>query len=226
MIPLNDTEPNRYGGIPIMTIGLVIVNCLVMIAKPFLWEIMPVYTLFGSVPLQIFNRLGGGGLSSLTSIFLHSNLLHLGGNMVFLWVFGRRVEDACGPWRFLLFYLTCGLCADLLSTLIRFGDPIPGIGASGAIFGLEGAYLMLFPGSRIRTLVILWFVPAFPKIRAGWLVLYDFAIQILPALQSAVNNANYGINYWAHLGGFFGSLFLFFFLRPEAFSRYLSNEPV
>jgi membrane associated rhomboid family serine protease len=226
VIPLNDTEPNRYGGIPIMTICLVLVNCLVMIAKPFLWEFMPLYTLFGSVPLQVFHQLGGGGLSSLTSTFLHSNLLHLGGNMVFLWVFGRRVEDACGPWRFLLFYLTCGLTADLLSTLIRFGDSIPGIGASGAIFGLEGAYLLLFPGSRIRTLLILWFVPTFPKIRAIWIVLYNFAIQIIPALEAAMNSTSHGINYWAHLGGFFGCVFVVFFLRPEAFARYLSNEPV
>ena len=226
MIPLNDTESNRYSSFPMMTVCLLLANCMVMLAKPFLWEVMPLYTLFGSVPLQVFNQVGGGGLSSLTSLFLHSNLLHLGGNMVFLWVFGRRVEDACGPWRFLLFYLTCGLTADLLSTLIRFGDNIPGIGASGAIFGLEGAYLLLFPGSRIRTLVILWFVPAFPKIRAIWIVLYNFAIQVIPALESVVSNASVGINYWAHLGGFFGCVFVVFFLRPEAFARYLSDEPV
>jgi membrane associated rhomboid family serine protease len=226
VLPLNDTEPNRYSGIPIMTISLVVVNILLLFAQPFLGEQRPLYMSFGSVPLQIFNQLGGGGLSSLTSTFLHANLLHLGGNMLFLWVFGRRVEDACGPWRFLLFYLTCGLCADLLSTLARFNDNIPGIGASGAIFGLQGAYLMLYPGSRIRTFVPLWFVPLFPRIRAIWIVLYFVAIQVLPALDSMLKPNQGGTNYWAHLGGFFGCVFVVLFLRPEAFARYMSSEPV
>jgi membrane associated rhomboid family serine protease len=226
MLPLNDTEQNRYSSIPIMTILLMSINILLLFAKPFLGEIRPLYMSFGSVPLQVFNQIGGGGISSLTSIFLHANLFHLLGNMVFLWVFGRRVEDACGPWRFLLFYLTCGLCSDLLSTLIRFNDNIPGIGASGAIFGLEGAYLLLYPGSRIRTFVPLWFVPTFPKIPAIWIVLYNVAIQILPAIDSMLQPNQGGTNYWAHLGGFFGSVFIVFFLRPEAFARYLSSEPV
>ncbi len=226
MIPLNDTEPNRYSGIPIVTILLILINGMVMFAKPFLWQILPVYTLFGSVPQQVLQQVGGGALSSLTSIFLHADLIHLLSNMTFLWTFGRRVEDACGHVRYVLFYLTCGLCADLLSTMIRNQDAIPGIGASGAIFGLLGAYLLLFPGSRIRMLIILWFVPTFPKVRAVWVVLYFFVIQIYPAVKSAIEQTGYGVNYWAHLGGFFSCILIIFFLRPEAFARYLSNEPV
>jgi len=226
MIPLNDTVPNRYIGFPIMTVVLITINCLVWFAYPFLGSLSTLFHTFGSVPVLVFHQTGGGGLTSLTSIFLHGGLLHLAGNMVFLWVFGRRVEDACGHWRFLLFYLTCGLCADLLSTLIHFNDSIPSIGASGAIFGLEGAYLLLFPGSRIRTLIMLGPVPLFPKIRAIWIVLYSLAIQILPALNAILHDNLGGTNYWAHLGGFFGAVFVFFFLRSEAYARYLSNEAV
>lgn len=226
MLPLNDTDPNRYSGLPIMTILLIAVNTLLLFAKPFFGDIGALYMSFGSVPLQVFNLIGGGAFSSLTSTFLHASIFHLLGNMIFLWVFGRRVEDACGPWRFLLFYLACGLCSDLLSTVFRAGDNIPSIGASGAIFGIEGAYLLLYPGSRIRTFVPLGFVPIFPKIRSFWIVLYDVAIQILPAIESLRHPNEGGTNHWAHLGGFLGCLLIIFFLRPEAFARYMSNEPV
>lgn len=227
-LPLNDTESNRYAGPPVMTLMLLAINILVEASKPILWSVfgLDFYKLYGSVPQMVLGEVGGGALASITSTFIHANILHLGGNMLFLWVFGRRVEDACGPWRYLMFYLLCGLCADLLSTLIRFDEAIPGIGASGAIAGLLGAYLILFPGGRIRALLLLVFLPTFPRIRAFWFLLYWLGIQIIPALEVAVNDAPYNINYWAHLGGFFGSVFILLFLRPEAFARYLSNEPV
>lgn len=225
-IPISDTESNRYSGPPLMTLTLVLLNVIVMIAKPFLRQVLPLYGLFGSVPQYIIHEQGGGALASITSTFLHADLLHLGGNMVFLWVFGRRVEDACGPWRYLAFYLVCGLAADLMSTLIRYQDTIPGIGASGAIAGLLGAYLILFPGGRIRTLLFFVVVPAFPRIRAFWFLLYWLIMQIIPAYQVFRSAAPYSVNYWAHLGGFLAGLLIIFFLRPEAFSRFLSNEPV
>ena len=227
-LPLNDTESNRYAGPPMMTLSLLLVNLLVMVVEPFLWETLwpNMYELFGSVPQYVLNEKGGGALASITSIFIHADIFHLAGNMLFLWVFGRRIEDACGPWRFLTFYLFCGLCADLLSTLIRFEEYIPGIGASGAIAGLLGAYLILFPGGRIRALLLFFFVPTLPRVRAIWFLLYWLAIQIVPAAQVVLEDAPYDINYWAHLGGFFGSVFILLFLRPEAFARFLSSEPV
>lgn len=227
-LPLNDTEPNRYAGPPVMTLLLLAINILVMFAKPLLWDLIPynLYSLYGSVPQFLVNEQGGGALASITSTFIHGDFFHLAGNMLFLWVFGRRVEDACGPWRYLSFYLFCGLCADLLSTLIRFDERIPGIGASGAIAGLLGAYLILFPGGRIRTLFLMVVVPTFPRIRAFWFLIYWLAFQIIPAMEVLLENVPYDVNYWAHLGGFFGSIFILLFLRPEAFARYLSSEPV
>jgi membrane associated rhomboid family serine protease len=227
-LPLNDTETNRYSGPPIMTLTLIAVNILVMVAKPFLWQVFSrdLYRLFGSVPQFIFQEQGGGALASITSVFIHGDIFHLGGNLLFLWVFGRRVEDACGSWRFLSFYLLCGMCADLLSTIVRYDEYIPGIGASGAISGVLGAYLILFPGGRIRTFLLFGFVPTFPKIRAFWFLVYWLIIQLIPAIEVLAQKLSYSINYWAHLGGFFAGLLVLFFLRTEAFSRFLSNEPV
>jgi membrane associated rhomboid family serine protease len=227
-LPLNDTETNRYSGVPIITLTLLAINILVWASKPILWQIfaMDLYWLYGSVPQLVIQEQGGGALASLTSIFMHGDIFHLGGNMLFLWVFGRRVEDACGHWRFLSFYLLCGMCADLLSTVIRYQENIPGIGASGAISGLLGAYLILFPGGRIRTFFLFGFVPAFPRVRAFWFLVYWLILQLIPAMSMIFENLNYSVNYWAHLGGFFGGLLVIFFLRSEAFSRFLSNEPV
>lgn len=161
-------------------------------------------------------------------MFLHGGFTHLLDNMIALWVFGRRVEDACGPLRFLLFYLLCGVCADILSTMVRsWVDPyVPGIGASGAIFGVMGAYLVLFPEGRIRTLILIWIVPTWPRIRAFWVVLYFLGIQLIPAFLTFTGEAEFRVNYWAHIGGFLGALFIHLFLRPEAFARYLSDVSV
>jgi len=227
MFPLNDTEPNRYDNLPLMTVALILINIAAFIGEFSSIGLQSPYNffnLFGSTPALVLTRQGGGGLSVITSMFLHSGILHLVSNMWALWVFGRRVEDVCGPFRFLFFYLICGVFADTLSTLIRPDPAIPSIGASGAIFGVMGAYLLLFPAGRIRTLVILWFIPAFPKLRAAWIILYYLAVQIIPAANAALHGTNYSTNHWAHLGGFLACLSIFLFMRPDAFARYRNKE--
>lgn len=225
MLPLNDTEPNRYSAFPYMTLTLIVVNTAILV-----WELtMDEYTLrgvfvvFGFTPSLIWARQGAGIISSTTSVFLHGGIDHLLGNMLFLWVFGRRVEDACGPGRYLVYYLLAGTTADLMTALAQPRMAIPGIGASGAIFGVVGAYFVLFPGGHIRTLWFIGLIPAWPKIRAFWFVLYYLLIQIPPAIDSYLNGVQYGIGYWAHLGGFFACIFIPLFLRPEAFARYMSD---
>ena len=228
MLPLNDTEPNRYMRLPYMTLTLIVVNTIILIwewnlPRGVLWAVIDI---FGSTPSMMWAREGAGVISTITSMFLHGDPFHLFGNMLFLWVFGRRVEDACGPTRFLLFYLLAGTSADLITALVLPHEDIPGIGASGAIFGVMGAYLLLFPNGRIRTLYFLYFIPTWPKIRAFWFIFYYLAIQIVPAMNIYLNDIEYGIGYWAHLGGFFSCFAIFLFLRPEAFERYMSNVPV
>lgn len=233
MFPLNDTEPNRYSWFPFMTIFLIAMNTFIEVAKPLylpddigMWRYWEFMMHFYYTPKLIIATEGPGIISSFTSMFMHGNFAHLLTNMWALWVFGRRVEDACGAWRFLIFYLLAGISADLLTTLVMYNSPRPGVGASGAIFGVMGAYLLLYPAGRIRTLVILSIVPAWPRIRAGWVVLYFLGVQIIPALTILFSGVNYGVGYWAHLGGFFSAVFIFLFLRPEAFARYLSDTPV
>jgi membrane associated rhomboid family serine protease len=233
MLPINDTEPNRYSWFPFMTVSLIAINTFIELAKPlylsettFGWQTWQFWMRFYFTPKLILAAEGPGVLSGFTSMFMHSDIFHLLGNMGALWVFGRRVEDACGAWRFLVFYLLAGFSAHLITVLVMYNSLNPGVGASGAIFGVMGAYLLLFPTGRIRTLIFLPFLFAWPRIRAGWIVLYFLGIQIIPALSILFSGEDYNVGYWAHLGGFFASLFVFLFLRPEAFARYLSETPV
>jgi membrane associated rhomboid family serine protease len=228
MLPLNDTEPNRYSEFPYMTVTLIVINTLILV-----WElILPMDTLrgviwtFGITPSLVWARQGAGIISTFTSMFLHGGISHLLGNMLFLWVFGRRVEDACGPGRYLVYYLLAGTTAGLMIALTQPHDTGPTIGASGAIFGVVGAYFVLFPSGHIRTLWIITIIPTWPKIRAFWFVLYYLLIQIPPAIDTYQNGVQYGTAYWAHLGGFFACIFIPLFLRPEAFARYLSDVSV
>ena len=228
MIPLNDTEQNRYSFFPIMTVLIIVLNCFIFYQELFIIgdNYWPFFMKYAVTPRVVLSVQGAGALSNITAMFLHGGLFHLLGNMLALWVFGRRVEDACGPWRFLAFYLLAGTWAHILFILVQADSRIPGIGASGAIFGLMGAYLLLYPAGRIRTLVFVSFVPLWPRIRAIWIVLYFVGIQIIPAIQILLKKADYSINHWAHLGGFFSSVFILLFLRPEAFARYLSDTSV
>lgn len=230
MLPINDTEPNRYGR-SYMTIVIILINIAVYAyqlnyaiqnGNESYWAFIRT---FGITPQLIFTRQGAGLLSAFTSMFMHGDFSHIFFNMLALWVFGRRVEDACGPFRFLIFYLCCGLMADYFALFTQPTSLTPAIGASGAVFGMEGAYLMLYPSGRIRTL-ILWFVPLWPRIPAILIILYQLPFQLLPAFNVLLNGADYNIGYWAHLGGFFGSIIIVFFLRPQASVRFWKSLPI
>jgi membrane associated rhomboid family serine protease len=137
-------------------------------------------------------------LAVLYSLFLHGSLLHLGGNMLFLWVFGNNIEDVRGPWRYLLFYLAAGLIAMAAHVLIDPNSTVPVVGASGAIAGVMGAYLVLFPNARIVTAII-FIIPFIRRISAKWLLGFWFLSQFLLSEP--------GVAWAAHVGGFvFGVL--------------------
>lgn len=230
-MPLNDIEQNRYASFPIMTLLLIMVNIIVFSYEAMVFsDVSESYyawlQMYGTVPALILSREGGGAISAITHMFLHGDIFHLGGNMLGLWVFGRRVEDVCGPIRFLMFYLVAGIFADIVSTLVLINSPIPGIGASGAIYGVMSAYLILFPKGRIRTLVWFFYVPLFPKVRAYWIILYFLIFQIGPAAMTLLAGAQFRTGHWAHLGGFFGGLFVFLFLRAEAYHRVRNAIPL
>jgi membrane associated rhomboid family serine protease len=144
-------------------------------------------------------------LTPLTSMFLHGGWMHIIGNSLFFWVFGNNVEDSMGHGRFLVFYLICGLAAAGAHVLVSPGSPVPTVGASGAISGIMGAYLLLYPRARIRMLFILFiFFPVF-EIPAWLVLLWWFAVQVisgLPELAQVNREVSGGVAVWAHVGGF------------------------
>jgi rhomboid family protein len=211
MIPLKDTTPRR--STPTVTLLLIAANLAV-----FFYEISlspqaedTLIRTYGLVPARIQYALAGAhGVSYahafgplFTCMFLHAGWLHVIGNMWFLWIFGANVEDRFGSFVYLLVYLVCGIGSGISQALFSWGSPIPSIGASGAISGVLGAYLLFFPGSRILTLIplfIIWFTARIP---AFIFILLWFAIQFLSGLGSlgAANNTG-GVAWWAHVGGF------------------------
>jgi membrane associated rhomboid family serine protease len=159
-------------------------------------------------------------LTPLLSIFLHGGWMHILGNALFLFIFGRAIEDVMGPMRFLGFYLICGLAAAAAQILVNPSSPVPTVGASGAISGVMGAYLLLFPRVRVHMFFFFFLVFRIP----AWLVLlYWFAIQVLsglPELKSVGDGPTGGVAVWAHVGGFVtGLLLVRFFERPDLLAR-------
>ena len=237
MFPLRDTEPSRFG-YPFMTLAIVVANFMIMLIA---WNITGLFRyeaevlaanqekflhLYGVVPDLLLGRQAGGALSLLTSIFLHYSPIHLAFNMWALWVFGRRVEDLCGPLRFLFFYLSAGICGGLMQALVDYPSTTPSIGASGAIMGVMGAYLVLLPNARIRTLVVLKGIPVWPKIQARWVLLYFFMLDLFAGLVVAAGDSGYEVGYWAHIGGFLSCLLVLLYLRPRTFARFWSWQPL
>lgn len=232
MIPLTDLQPNRYTSFPIMTLLLIVINMLALVLQFLLLEFnidgyIELIFLFGSVPTFVIGQQGAGALASITSTFLHGGMLHLVSNMLALWAFAQRVEDACGTWRFLAFYLFCGVVADIISTMSRSTEAIPGIGASGAVYGIMAAYLILYPRGRIKMMIFygfgFWRVP----FRAYWVILFFFLTEIPNALGVLlIDDVQSSVAHWAHLGGFFAGTLVFLFLRPDAFHRFRNELPL
>ncbi|HET7583584.1 MAG TPA: rhomboid family intramembrane serine protease [Gemmatimonadaceae bacterium] len=147
----------------------------------------------------------------LLSIFLHGGWAHILGNSLYFWVFGNNVEDVMGPWRFLAFYLLCGLAAALAHVVLNPASAVPTVGASGAISGIMGAYLLLYPRAHVRMLFPLVIIWPIVRIQAWAVLLWWFGTQVLtglPELQSVNRNVSGGVAVWAHVGGFVAGLVL------------------
>lgn len=207
MIPLKDSNPTER--FPVVTVLLIAVNTAVFLYQltlgPGRGEVF--VRAFALVPARLFTGSGEGGavpagVSVITSMFLHGGILHVAGNMLYLWIFGNNVEDAMGRVRFLAFYLLCGVIAAMSHAVPYPGSEIPMIGASGAVSGVLGAYLLLFPRARVTTLFILGFFIRTIEVPAMIVLGFWFVLQFLNALSSPV--AGGGVAWFAHLGGFAG----------------------
>jgi membrane associated rhomboid family serine protease len=203
-IPLKDLNPRRT--FPFVNSLLIAVNVLVFfyeLTLPPHAEAALAYT-FGTVPARFPSFLVGHSsfesafLPLLTSMFLHSGWLHIAGNMLFLWVFGDNVEDFFGHLQYLVFYIVCGVGAGLLHVLFNFSSPIPALGASGAISGVMGAYVVLYPRARVLTLVFIFLIPLPAILILGWW----FVMQFLEGVSTLGMKSAGGVAWWAHIGGF------------------------
>ncbi|MCP5074424.1 MAG: rhomboid family intramembrane serine protease [Rhodobacteraceae bacterium] len=201
MFPIRDHNPSRRT--PYVTWALIAVNVVVFaLYWPLFSDEMRLAAFFQDwalIPREITS--GQDFHTVLTSMFLHGGFMHLAGNMLFLWIFGDNMEDAFGHFPFLLFYVLCGIGADLIQVLSSPYSPVPTVGASGAIAGVLGGYLLLYPKAKVDViLIIIVFFKIF-SIRA-WIVLgIWFALQIFGSLSS-VGSTGGGVAYWAHAGGF------------------------
>ncbi len=214
MIPLRDTIPSRT--FPWVTIALICANVLVFLHQISLGSRQGAafVAVFGAVPAQFTGAAVHAapalapGLTIATSMFLHGGVLHLLGNMVFLWIFGNNVEDATGHLRFIAFYLVCGTAAALAHIATNPASNVPMVGASGAISGVLGAYFLLYPHARIVTLLWFGFFAQTVQIPAFIFLGFWFLAQFFSWTFSGGSGGGGGVAFAAHLGGFLAGLLL------------------
>jgi membrane associated rhomboid family serine protease len=214
VIPLRDENPSRLT--PYVNYAIIVLCVLV-----FLWQLSlgpvraqhAVYA-FGAIPAVLFGNVQlpsdiavvAPWMSVLTSMFMHGGWMHLLGNMLYLWIFGDNIEDSMGHVRYFIFYVLCGLAAVLAQALPDTSSQVPMIGASGAISGVLGAYLLLFPRARIHVIIPLGLYFHQARLPAMWVLLFWFALQLISNLLQG--KAGSGVAFGAHIGGFITGLAL------------------
>ena len=204
MIPLRDVIPSRTT--PYVTVGLIVLNAMVFVYELTLDDaLLEEFVLyFGLIPAAF------GWVPMITSMFVHGGVLHFGGNMLFLWIFGDNVEDRMGHGRFLVFYLLCGIAAALAQTAMRPDSVVPMVGASGAIAGVMGAYFVLYPHSRIVTLVPIFVFIQIMEVPAIVFLGIWFVLQFISGVGSIAATTGGepmgGVAFWAHIAGFVAGL--------------------
>lgn len=219
MIPFKDNNPTST--FPFVTIGLIALNTIVFIFQ-FFYSGDPrqiVFT-YGAIPnyLLTLNTMQPVHpvLTVFTSMFMHGGLFHIAGNMLYLWIFGNNIEDRLGHMRFIIFYLISGIAAAYSHAITEPTSMIPMVGASGAVSGILGAYILLFPHARISTLIFFGFFVRVITLPALFVIGFWIAIQFINGLLSkgVVNQG--GVAWFAHIGGFvFGIIIIKFFLKSK-----------
>jgi membrane associated rhomboid family serine protease len=214
MIPLRDANPSRT--VPFVTYGIIVLNVLVFLLELATGDrVGALFMEFGVVPYRVSASLDPGSfdvgawLSFGTSMFLHGGWMHLIGNMLFLYVFGDNIEDRCGHARFVLFYLIAGAAAAATQVAVDPASEVPMVGASGAIAGVLGAYVILFPRARILTLLPLFIFFQLLELPAYLFLGIWFLMQVASGLLSLhIGGDAGGVAWWAHIGGFAGGALL------------------
>jgi membrane associated rhomboid family serine protease len=224
MIPIGDDPPPRRA-FPIVTFTLIAINVVVFIFELSLGNsVDALFRSAGVVPQEFAvgqdlpppAPLNAHYTTLITSMFLHGGFLHIGSNMLFLWIFGDNVEDRLGHGRYLLFYLICGLGASAAHIYFNWGSRVPSVGASGAIAGVLAGYLLLFPSASIRTLLFLGPFITVTRVPAIIMIGFWFVTQLLAGVASLGRvEQTSGVAFWAHVGGFVIGLPLVLLLRGQ-----------
>jgi membrane associated rhomboid family serine protease len=223
MIPIRDQIPTR--NVPVINYLLIAANVIVFI---FQWLAGPyeealVYE-FALIPYSLVSSLSIGDITDIfTSMFMHAGLAHIGGNMLYLWIFGDNVEDSMGSGRYILFYLVGGLVASITHVITNPGSQIPTVGASGAIAAVLGAYLVLYPQSKVLTIIPLGFFIRMTLVPASIVLGFWFLLQFFSGVLSLGGPDVGGVAFWAHIGGFVAGVVmakLFARRRREEYSVY------
>ena len=217
MVPIRDDNP--ISTTPVVVYALLALNVVIFLYELTLGDeaLQQFFNVWAIVPAELTDSFGAESvgaqqewLTLISSQFLHGGWLHVGGNMLYLWVFGNNIEDQLGSAKFLLFYLACGVLAGLAQWIINPASTVPTLGASGAIAGIMGAYVIRFPRAKIVTLVPLFIIFTTFRIPAIFFLGWWFIQQALYSAMSLGANADVGsggVAYWAHAGGFiFGAI--------------------
>lgn len=218
MLPLSDHNPRSTT--PVVNVILIVINVMM-----FVWELSfgpdLERALYGVafIPWRLWNSpyILANVITMFVSMFLHGGWLHLGGNMLYLWIFGDNIEDRLGHFKYLLFYLLCGLAATFTHAVMNPTSRVPSIGASGAIAGVLGAYLILFPKARVTTLIPIFFFITIRDIPAIIVLGLWFVLQLFVGVTSVGGAEQGGVAYFAHVGGFVSGMLLIILmggLRP------------
>ncbi|MFZ2330807.1 MAG: rhomboid family intramembrane serine protease [Atribacterota bacterium] len=227
MIPLWDEIPTRR--LPLITIIIIFINCLVYYYQFFMVVDPNTFiNTYGLIPFELTKGIALNPatpspiyLTILFSMFMHGGLVHLLGNMLYLWIFGNNVEDYLGKIRFLIFYILSGIFAAFAQILMAPGSKVPMIGASGAIAGVLGAYLILFPRARITTLVFFGFFIRLIKLPAIFVLGLWIIFQLFYGLSElSISGGGAGVAWFAHIGGFMGGIILIKLFSPRKHNYY------
>ncbi len=222
MIPLKDNNPTRT--FPFITIALIVINCILFIIELTQGKYLITFIeSFGCIPYEI--TIGTDvepfiffpvRLTIITSMFLHGGWMHLVGNMLYLWIFGNNIEDRLGHFRFIIFYLFIGVIASLTQIMVNPFSTIPQIGASGAVSGILGAYILLFPKTKVLTLIPLFYIIRIISLPAFVVLGFWIVLQIINGFVSLSYTAQGGVAFFAHIGGFIAGLL---FIKPFLIGR-------
>ena len=220
MIPIRDRNPS--GTFPYVTIGIIVINVLIFLYELSLGSGLGEFIMrFGVVPLKVSYYSQASDLTFIntffpfiSSMFLHGGFIHLIGNMWFLWIFGDNIEDKLGHFRFIAFYLLCGIIASSVHVFFNIQSKAPCIGASGAIAGVLGAYMITFPRARVVTIVPLFVFIQVMELPAIVVLGFWFVIQFFNGAASITASASgAGVAWWAHIGGFAAGVMILYIIR-------------